>query len=956
MLTADDRRRVLDLFGVCIDLNPGRRDEFYRETNISIEIREEVERLIRNHRSGTESLFRPPGAARALLREIPPLFSSGDRIAGRFSVIEFIERGGMGEVYRAQTPSGEIVALKVIRPLNGVTEENIRRFRREFQSQSQIDHPNVCRVFESLQHETPGGTVDFFTMQFVEGKTLAAVLRSQGRLTQQEAVEIASGVLAGLEAAHSRGIIHRDLKPSNIMLADGAGPHRALLLDFGLARWSRGVKLETSLTQTGQAFGTFDYMSPEQLQGQRADARSDLYAFGLIVFEMLTGTHPFRCSASETLPVLDRRKCAVPRIPADLGPIDKRWIDVIDVCLQPDPADRAASAGAVIDVLEGRAPRHWIRVPRRIRRRAAIGAIAATAAGAGIVYWEQRQLHFARGVAVLLAENSANDPPTDKAVTLQFRNLLNRSEFVTVWDPANLPAVWNRMGRAASSSPSDRDWREIAFREHVGLVVFLSLAKGAVNLRVEQVEGSPEKAWREWTKRFPVESEEQILTALESAGKWLRGLAGESIAEIANTSSVEAVTTPSWRALKEFSRGEQLATERRLEDALLAYSAALRLDSDFTMAWMRTGDINMSLGRDKDAFTAWKRAVDSAARRPLSRREDLKFRSMLASDAGDYEAAEKLFAEYFHYFPDDWFGLYYREFPLMMLGRVEEALAMLEKTLAFPDRRGRAHMKLCWALLYKGDIDHAREHAAELTRMNLPTLAGWANAAIYYIEENADAALAALSEAAKDAQLVPTTIHEVYKCNVLADAGRTEEAIRRCFDSAEEDLRQGRMDERAAKLIGGAALLAQTGNSRECVRRLVAIDVSTLGPRRLADLVMLLARNQALDRAKEVSQKLRIDLPYPRFQIARLRSDGEIALASGKLRSGLERMTTAANLDSRAYGKQYLAYAQERSGDRAAARLEYQQHLRAKPFQIHQLTPEPAGSWRRSLEALKRLT
>ena len=512
------------------------------------------------------------------------------------------------------------------------------------------------------------------------------------------------------------------------------------------------------------------------------------------------------------------------------------------------------------------------------------------------------------------------------------------------------------MGRSGPAAPGEREWREIAFRERVGLVVFLSLDHSALTVRVQQVQGNPEKPWREWKQQFPAPSEDQVLAALESAGKWLRGLAGESAAEIANSSDVESVTTPSWRALKEFSRGEQLAARRQLEDALLAYSAALRLDADFTMAWMRTGDVEMSLGREKEAFVAWKGAVDSAQRRPLSRREDLKFRSMLASDGADYQAAEQLFAEYAHYFPDDWFGLYYREFPLMMLGRVEEAVTMLEKSLRFPDRRGRAHMKLAWAMTYKGDLEAARAHAAELKRMNLRALEGWANAVIRYVSGDADAALAGIAEAAKDPQLVSTTIHEVYRCNVLADSGRIAEAIRLAFDGAQRDLSAGRPAERAAKTIGGAALLAELGSRAECVRRLATIDPSTLGPQQAADMVMILARNGAVDRARQASRTLSVNLPYPRFQIARLRSDGELALAENRTRAGLESMLRAAALDSRAYGKQYLAYAQERSGNRQSARMEYQAHLRSKAFQLHSLTPEPAGSWRRSSEAVRRLT
>jgi serine/threonine-protein kinase len=267
-------------------------------------------------------------------------FTPGTMLAGRYRIVALLGQGGMGEVYRADDVKlGQAVALKFVR--GGLTPQVLERLYAEVRLGRQIAHPSVCRLYDVV--EVDGQT--FIAMEYVDGEDLASLLARIGRLPPDKALEITRDVCAGLAAMHERGIVHRDLKPANVML-DGRG--RARLTDFGLA-----VALEAP-AQSGFA-GTPAYMSIEQLSGREVTARSDLYALGLIAYEMLTGQRFFAARSVETLATEHReakaaKLASVSRLAA---PALER---VIQACVQEDPAARPASARAVLAQLPGADP------------------------------------------------------------------------------------------------------------------------------------------------------------------------------------------------------------------------------------------------------------------------------------------------------------------------------------------------------------------------------------------------------------------------------------------------------------------------------------------------------------------------------------------------------------------------------------------------------------------------
>ncbi|MDQ3542922.1 MAG: protein kinase, partial [Actinomycetota bacterium] len=204
----------------------------------------------------------------------------------RYELIKRIGRGGMADVFLARDRLlDRNVAIKMLFAEFAVDPNFVERFRREAQAAANLSHPNIVNVFDWGKHQ---GTY-FIAMEYVDGRTLADILRSNGNLTSKQAAEIASEVAAALGFAHAAGLVHRDIKPANILIGTNGSVKVA---DFGIAR-ALNAPTEQNLTQAGAVMGTATYFSPEQAQGAQPDPRSDLYSLGIVMYEMIAGRPPF---------------------------------------------------------------------------------------------------------------------------------------------------------------------------------------------------------------------------------------------------------------------------------------------------------------------------------------------------------------------------------------------------------------------------------------------------------------------------------------------------------------------------------------------------------------------------------------------------------------------------------------------------------------------------------------
>ena len=280
--------------------------------------------------SGPTRTSAPPAVPGPLPGE--PRFPPGTVLAGRYRVVSLLGRGGMGEVYRADDLKlRQAVALKFLPPAVSADPARLSRFHDEVRLARSVSHPNVCRVHDIGEAE--GET--FLSMEYVDGEDLSSLLRRAGRLPADRAVELARQVCAALAAVHEAGLLHRDLKPANV-LVDGRG--RPRLSDFGLAVHEGSAR--------GEVAGTPAYMAPEQAEGRELSPRTDVYALGLVLYEVFTGKPAFRADTAKQL--LDMQRQAAPVPPREhVGDLDPRLERVILQCLEKDPARRPASALAV---------------------------------------------------------------------------------------------------------------------------------------------------------------------------------------------------------------------------------------------------------------------------------------------------------------------------------------------------------------------------------------------------------------------------------------------------------------------------------------------------------------------------------------------------------------------------------------------------------------------------------
>ncbi|HEY7911178.1 MAG TPA: serine/threonine-protein kinase, partial [Blastocatellia bacterium] len=258
------------------------------------DLRREVESLLSHDKDSNEFIKALPDDVIAEMIAGQPVQSMPGRRLGHYQILSLLGAGGMGEAYLAEDQSlDRKVAIKLLPPDSVADQRARRRLIKEAKAAARLDHPNICSIYEVAEED---GTT-FIVMQYIEGETLASRIK-RGPLELREALDIATQTADALAEAHSRGIIHRDIKPANIMITSRS---QVKVMDFGLAKvtarqdaFDSQARTESLLTDPGVMVGTVPYMSPEQVAGKQVDARSDIFSFGALLYEMATGQRAFR--------------------------------------------------------------------------------------------------------------------------------------------------------------------------------------------------------------------------------------------------------------------------------------------------------------------------------------------------------------------------------------------------------------------------------------------------------------------------------------------------------------------------------------------------------------------------------------------------------------------------------------------------------------------------------------
>lgn len=950
-MSPENWEKVCGLVDSLVDLPPEEQDRRLAAGDIpDPAIAAEARRLLKRIGIDHSFLSRPVISVPDLLQPTGRRLEEGRRIGGRFVVQQFLGAGGMGEVYSVlDTHLNEVVALKTIRAEWSADSDAVARFYREVQLARRVTHENVCRIFDLGQDLECDPPIVFLTMQCVAGGSLRALL-DRGRVPFARARALMLDAIRGLAAAHETGVLHRDFKPGNILLKglDGDG---AVVTDFGLALEESAGTSANQRTTANQLAGTPLYMAPERLQGEPATAAADVYALGLVMYETFAGHLPFADRPPMGALLLRSRQA-----PASLERegVPRDWAAAIRRCLEPDPRRRYRDAGEVLQDL-ARAARPWgFAVPRRTAI-ASVAGMACLAAAARYWRWDWGGLlPHARpaGDRLLLAPWNLPEGSELQSLEIVMRETLAQSGKVKLWDTERLPGVLARMGAKPSDPMDPASWRQVALREQAPLVLFTSVTTVgdgyAMALRLEQVNPTtPRTAARYWSHAFDAPNRAGLMDTIRDGARWVRATIGESAAEISAADRLpQDITTSSWEALQTFARGERLSTTDAAS-AILEYDAAIRYDPQFTMAWMRKGDVLMSVERTGDGLVAWKTAIDLSAKRPLTVREDLKLRAMFADDSGDLRQSEKLFAEYIHRFPDDFWGYFYRELPLVMLGFEEEAIAMMRASERFPERRPTALCHLVWDYSARHDFDQAEQCVRDLKAGGFYDRAYWGEAALAYTQRDHGRALEALhnGEAAASGPLKSQMQHE--EILVLADAGQTEDAIRRALELVPQDLALGLRAYGALKLTAAAYLVSEHSPARAQELAAKAMETGE-GPVVITQAGTILARCGYMDSAARTLALLDGSPDLPRYRVARRRLQGEIALARGRRQEARDHFQAAAAEDLIPYGHEYLARCLLLLGNRTAAAAEYASVAKLRNYELRLLYSELPGITRQA--------
>jgi eukaryotic-like serine/threonine-protein kinase len=918
--------KVRSLFGAVLDLAIDDRlaalDRLDREHP---DAAPEVRRLVENYREARSFLSRPvsPEVASALIAVSGQTVQTGDVLANRYEIRSLIGAGGMGEVYEARDREMRVpIALKVLPPQLAVHPEMVERFLKEVYLAREVAHPGICKTYD-LGRSDIGNTVLFFlTMELIDGETLASRL-SAGRIPADEGERILKEAAEAVAAAHQIGVIHRDLKPGNVMLRRQplASGHRVSVMDFGLAKGAVPESLEQT-TGSQHQVGTPQYMAPEQLANDQVTKATDVYALGLIAYEVLTGRRPL--DQDPPLAALIKRSRSAPPEPSSIvRTVPARWNRVIVRCLDPDPAMRYADAAALVKALESSRGFEF-RVPwpsRFTRRQVAMFAGGAIATVAAVREWWpfRPEARVAPGTRVLLMPSvNATGEAELNGVAMAFAAEIQQSAHLAFSQPEDHPEELKLILKNPGDRLDPRTARHLALRTQIPLVLYATLAhvgsEYVFDLTLERVDPSTERPAAAWPASFRAEGHSQLNAALFDAARWLRRSTGESEASMTNFGKrPEEVTTDSWEALREFSDALNQA-ETDLAGAIVTLDAAVRRDPLFAMAQMRRGDYLIRLNRFAEGYEAWRAALHSLDQRPISRREELMIRAMYADDMQAIQPAVGYYRELMRIYPYVDYPWRYVSSPLMKMGRLEESIAVMEQLI---QRTGGSRWNYWRKLLdYHAIAGHApAAHAAweEMRRRQPPS--GEIELGAFVMHAAAgedDAAESAIRDALPKLAEANRSKYTTTYAHWLADRGRMTEAAQLLHDYFSIDARAGRDAERARKLVSYAAIESRIGGSK-AVRTacLEAIDLDR-GPQRVRRASVILARAGHSADAVRGSGVLNVAGGEPLCTVAQAVINAEVHLSQGAFAAALEVLQPVA--ESRSHTESRLEYARALAG------------------------------------------
>ncbi len=635
----------------------------------------------------------------------------GDRtltgiFASRYEIQAVIGEGGMGRVYKVRDRElDKVIALKTIRGASDA--ESIQRFKHELVLARKITHKNVVRIYDLGEAEG----LKYFTMEYIEGESLKDFIRKRQKVPPAEAVEISRQVLGGLKEAHEQGVVHRDLKPQNIMVDRS---HVAHLMDFGIAR-----SAETAgMTATGAVVGTPDYMSPEQVKGEKAGPPSDIFSFGVILYEMITGDVPYH--GEDAMSKILMRLTQKPRAPRELNKDVPKYLEQLVLkCMEVDPAFRYREVGAILEDLE----RHHVdrgitlRMKRSVaRQRGPLVAAAAVAVVAlGAWWWGTRPpavapegpVHTLAIVPFTNATGAAEFDWMRGGLPEMLVTDLSQSKYVRPVPGQRVLKVLDQAGVSAQTRFDEAALESVSKLAPADSVLSGQFLESGGKLRLDLTlrragtgVATPVKVETAATDVFG--AVDQITRAvkqhLDLKPAQIRADEDRPIAE---------VSTASFEALRAYQAGLAQLQQGAAKAAAPLLQEATTKDPNFAMAYAKLAQAQLDAGERDAAEGTIARALELAEKAPLPTPERYQIHATAALVKEDYEQAATTYAELQKLFPNDPDIAMSRAQALERRGKFKDSAAAYRQVIQLSPGYGAALLGLGRVLNSGGNSEEA---------------------------------------------------------------------------------------------------------------------------------------------------------------------------------------------------------------------------------------------------------
>jgi tetratricopeptide (TPR) repeat protein/tRNA A-37 threonylcarbamoyl transferase component Bud32 len=891
-----------------------------------------------SHAAPGEATTRPAGGARAAT---PPAghrtgpLAPGQEFGPRYRILKTLGAGGMGAVYQAWDEElGVAVALKVILPEALAdpqsAQEVERRFKRELLLARQVTHRNVVRIHDLGEVEG----VKYLTMPFIQGEDVAHILKREGKLPIERVLSIAKQVASGLAAAHEKGIVHRDLKPENIMIdADGT----AVIMDFGISRSVSGTGTATAL---GTVMGTLEYMSPEQAQGQAVDQRADIYAFGLILYDLIGGR--WRASKYETpmSELMARLTQPLPPIKVVAPDATPALDAIITKCLQTDPARRYQTTTDLLRDLENLdANGHPVRAipaaPAGPARKwtyaaAALALVAVAALGGAWWLFQTRSAPQTPAahepVTVLIAnfDNQAKDPVFDGLIEQALGVGVEGASFVNAYPRRDALRLAAQMPGGALDLNTAK---LISIREGIRVVLGGSIASDGQRYRltVTAVEAAADRVILDWNTT--ARDKDDVLPAVGKMSARVRQQLGDTTTSEDTVRAEETFTARSLDAAKAYVRGQELQWAGKQEEALAAYKEAVTLDPELGRAYAGLGAVSGNLGRRQESERYYQEAFKRLDR--MTDREKYRTRGpYFLITQNSAQALEEL-QKFVKQFPADSSGLTNLAYAYFLRRDFKQAMDLGRRASEIFPKNAPRKNNVAFYALYAGDFAAAEAESAAALGLSPQYLKAFVASAQAQLAQGRPDQAAATYRKLEQVSAAGRTWAITGLADLAMYEGRLGDAEKLLGPVIAEPGSAAGKDDLARWLVSLGYLSARRGDMRRVV------ETSDRATSISADhgVLFLAARNYIdagqVAKAQQVATTLGGRLNDEPQIYAKL-IQGEIAFKQGRAREAVQRFQEAQKIGDSWLGHYDLGRAFIDAGEFAAAYSEFEACLKRR--------------------------